>query len=50
MFKCFFVISRDGRILSSTNQLITKLLVLDPKVRLSATQVLKHLSEIIDTW
>ena len=46
-FQCF---SSDGRVTSSTTKLIQTLLVLDPKKRLTASQVLSVLSETMRKW
>ena len=40
----------DGRVTSSTTKLIQTLLVLDPKKRLTASQVLSVLSETMRKW
>ncbi|XP_013382493.1 serine/threonine-protein kinase 40 [Lingula anatina] len=45
-----FTIPNDGRVSDSAVMLIKRLLVLDPKVRLTAGQVLESLSAIINTW
>jgi hypothetical protein len=45
--QCF---SSDGRVTSSTTKLIQTLLVLDPKKRLTASQVLSVLSETMRKW
>jgi len=45
-----FAIPNDGRVMESSTMLIRRLLVLDPDVRLTATQVLDHLRTIIALW
>ncbi|CAB3987106.1 serine threonine- kinase 40 [Paramuricea clavata] len=45
-----FTIPSDGRVTSSTTKLIQTLLVLDPKKRLTASQVLSVLSETMTKW
>ncbi|XP_074655120.1 serine/threonine-protein kinase 40-like [Tubulanus polymorphus] len=45
-----YTIPNDGRVSDNTNNIIRKLLVLDPKTRLTAEEVITRLTSIIDEW
>ena len=41
---------RDGRVCKDTTDLIRKMLVLDPRARMTAEQVLESLRRLIQMW